>query len=291
MAGKVLTEDDFAKGGDPTKEDTSPKEELIPADQKFDQDGKVIKEEPDKEEPPKEEVEDKDKVEPLPKSSDEKKYKYDSMDEYDKAYKEAERKMHEATTRASMYEKELSQYKKPPEKPVTIDDKIREMTKKTLKEISIIPSDAPNRDEDAGFLWAKLQSDISDLKYEERTRHTETERQIVTRTYERAQKEGLKTDAELRILGYEFSKTDPSLNTDDRIERAVENTKQVLSQIREGFVRSQQRDKKEKDDLKVLGRGSTRVDDKESKPNKPVTMAQQLAELHEKRKMTRDDLR
>jgi len=286
MAGKTLTEEDFNKSGDPTKEDTST--QTITADQKFDQDGKVVTEEPKVDETPEETG---DRVEPPPKPSEEKKFKYASMDEYDKAYKEAERKMHEATTKASTLEKKLYQYEKPVEKPRTMDDQIREMTRKTLKEISVIPADSPNRDEEAGFLWAKLQGDITDMKYEERARHTDTERQIVTKTYERAQKEGIKSDAELRILGYEFSKTDPSLGTEDRIEKAVENTKEILSEIRDGFVKGQERDKKEKDDLKVLGRGSSRRDMKETKEVRPTTMSQQLAELHEKRRTTREDLR
>lgn len=285
MAGKVLTTEDFEKSGDPTKEDTS--SQTISADQKFDQDGKAIVEEPEKVETSKEEV----KVEPLSKPSDEFKPKHKSWEETEKARMELERGFTEKSMKASELEKKLAQYERPVEKPKTIDDQIRELTKKTLKEINSIPADAPNRDEDAGFLWAKLTSDVDDIKYEARTRHQDTERQIITKTYERAQKEGIKTDAELRILGFEFSKADASLGSDDRINQAIESTKGILSQIREGFIKSQEQDKRDKDDLKVLGRGSTRKESKETKETKPTTMSQQLAELNEKRRMTKEDLR
>jgi len=287
MAGKVLTEEDFDKGGDPTKEDTS--SQTIPADQKFDQDGKEIVEEPKIDEVPKDE---EVQVEPLPKSSDEFKPKHKSWEETEKARLELERGFTEKSMRLSERDKELEKFKKPPEKPVpTEDDRIAEITDEALKNINALPADSPTRDRDAAIVWGKAQRKISRLEIDESNKHAQSEREIVTKTYEKAQKEGIKTDAELRILGFEFSKTDSYLDTDDRINQAVESTKSILSQIREGFVKGQERDKKEKDDLKVLGRGSTRKEGSEKKETKPTTMSQQLAELNEKRRMTKDDLR
>ena len=298
MAGKILTDDDFNKGGDPTKEDTS--SQSIPADQKFDQDGKAIVEEPEKKEIP---VEEKVEVEPLPKLSEEFKPKHKTWEETERAREEAERKMHEATTKASTYEKELAQYKKVPEKAIpTEDERIAEITDEALAKINalsleydsegkVIAASGAKRDRDAAIIWGKAQRKISRLEIDESNRQVQFEREIVSKTYERAQKEGIKTDAELRILGFEFSKTDGNLSTDDRINQSIENTKGILSQIRDGFVKSQERDKKEKDDLKVLGRGSTRIETKETKETKPTTMSQQLAELNEKRRMTKEDLR
>lgn len=301
MAGKVLTAEDFEKGGDPTKEDTSskgiPADKMIPADQKLTEED-IPKEEPEKKEAPIEE----EKVEPLSKPS-EFKPKHKTWEETEKAREEAERKMHEATTAKSSLEKELAQYKKPPEKPTpTIDDHIAEITDEALSQINalpleygsdgkVTPASATKRDRDAAIVWGKAQRKISRLEIDESNRQVNSEREIVSKTYERAQKEGIKTDAELRILGFEFSKTDAGLGADDRINAAIESTKGILSQIRDGFVKSQERDKKEKDDLKVLGRGSTRGKEKEEKETKPVTMSQQLAELNEKRRMTKDDLR
>ena len=277
---KVLKEEDFAEGKEP--EDTSkpsPKpDEVIEA-----------KEKPEPEKEP--EPSDKGEAEPLPKPSEDKKYKHSTWEETEKARIEAERRMHEATTKASELERRVSQYEKPPEKVVTIDDKIREMTKDTLAKIKTLPADSPNRDEEAGYLWAKLQSNLSDINYEERQKKVDTERKVVTRTYERATKEGIKTDAELGILGYEFSKTDLSLSTDDRISQAIDSTKNVLSQIREGLVEKQEQDKKEKDDLKVLGRGSSRPGKSDEVDKKPMSMSQQLAELNEKRRLKKDELR
>lgn len=289
MAGKVLTEEDFSKSGDPTGEDTSSKEKLIPADQKFDQDGKEIVGEPEEKETPKEE---KEEVEPLPKPSDEFKPKHKSWEETEKARLELERGFTEKSMRLSEREKELEKFKKPPEKPIpTEDERIAEITDEALAKISALPADSPTRDRDAAIVWGKAQRKISRLEIDEVNKTAYTEREIVNKTYNAAQKEGIKTDAELRILGYEFSKTDASIGADDRINQAIESTKNILSQIREGLVKDQERDKKEKDDLKVLGRGSTRKDTKETKESKPVTMGQQLAELSEKRRMTKDDLR
>ncbi len=285
MAGKILTDDDFNKGGDPTKEDTS--SQSIPADQKFDQDGKKIVEEPEKVETPEEEA----KVEPLPKPSDEFKPKHKSWEETEKARLELERGFTEKSMRLSEREKELGRINKSLEKPVPDeDDRIAEITDEALKNINAIPADSPTRDRDAAIVWGEAQRKISRLEIDETNRQVSSEREIVTKTYERAQKEGIKTDAELRILGFEFSKADGSLGSDDRINSAIESTKSILSQIRDGFVKDQERDKKEKDDLKVLGRGSTRKDKPEEK-GKPTTMSQQLAELNEKRRMTKDDLR
>ncbi len=276
---KVLTEEDFKEGSQ--TEDTS---KSIPADEKIEVKGK---EEPEE----KLEPSGKGKEESLPEPSEDKKYKYASMDEFDKAYKEAERKMHEATTEASELKRKVAHYEKPIEKPaVTIEDKINEMTDQVLDKIRLIPADSPTRDRDAGRMWTKLHADVDDIKYEDRQRKSNTERQIVTKTYERATKEGIKTDAELRILGYEFSKTDSGLLTDDRISQAIDNTKGVLSQIREGLVEKQEKDKKEKDDLKVVGRGSSRREKSEEEDKKPTTMSQQLAQLNEQRKLKKDDI-
>ncbi len=285
MAGKVLTEEDFKEGNKPEEKDTS---KPIPADQKIEIKGK---EEPEEKVEPSKKVEE----EPQPEPSEEKpKFKHATWEETEKARIEAEKKMHEATTEKSKLERELSQYKKPPEKPTTLEDKIKEMTKDTVGKIRLIPQDSATRDEDAAFLWATLQSNISDLKYEERSNAERTQKNVVQRTYEKATKEGIKTDAELRILGYEFSKTDPSLSTDERITQAIDSTKETLSQIREGLVEKQERDKKEKEDLKVLGRGSSRTvksDEKDKEKEKGgSSMSEALSQINQSRRLKKDDL-
>lgn len=275
---KVLTEEDFQEG-EHKSEDTSktaePQKEIIEGKEKLEPEAK---EEPSK-----------DKEEPQPKPSDDKKYKYTSMDDYDKAYKEAERKMHEATTKAAELERKVSQYEKPKEPAVTIDDRIKEMTKDTLGKIRVLPADSPTRDEDAGYLWAKLQSEISDFKYEERHKKEESERSVAKKLFGKATTEGLKSDDELDMVGFEFSRIDPGIPTEDRISQAVEVTKGRLSRLRDGLVEKQKKDEKEKEDLKVLGRGSSRREKSEEK-SEPTSMSQQLAELNDKRRLKKDDL-
>ena len=276
---KVLTEEDFPEGSE--SKDTS---KSIPADEKVEVKGK---EEPEEKTEPSEKV----KEEPQPEPSEDKKYKYTSMDEFDKAYKEAERKMHEATTETSELKKKVAYYEKPVEKPaVTIDDKINEMTDQVLDKIKLIPADSPTRDRDAGRLWTRLHADVDDLKYEHRRSTEETERKTIKKIYDQATREGLKTDEELDYFSYRYSKTDPSLSIDERTSQAVESTKTGIGKLREGLVERQEKDKKDKDDLKVLGRGSSRTVKSEDKDKEPTAMSQQLAELNERRKLKKDDI-
>lgn len=277
MAGKVLTQEDFVEG-ETKKEDTSVTPEPI-------EEVKVEKE-PEREEEPS-----KDEEEPQPKPSEEKKYKHATWDETEKARVESERKMHERATYAAELERKLAKYEKPPEKPFTVDDRIKDMTKDTLSKIRLLPPDDPDRENQAGYLWAKLQGDITDIKYDERSRATDRERDVVKKTYDYATREGIKTDAELRILGYEFSKTDSGIPVEDRISIAVTNTKEVLGQIRSGFVEKQEKEKKEKEDLKVLGRGSSRQEKSETKKPENESMSQALSKLNEQRRMKKEDLR
>lgn len=281
---KVLKEEDFEEGKKP--EDTSEPEPTP---------GEVI-EGKEGEEPEKKVEPSKGDEESLPKPSDEKKYKHKTWEETEKARQELERGFTEKSMKLSATERELAELKRPKESIVTIDDRIKEMTKGTLSKIKSLPADSASRDEDAGYLWAKLQSDISDIKMEERERKHDTERDVIKRTYDRATKEGIKTDAELRILGYEFSKTDPSMSVDERISTAVNSTKETLSQIREGLVvkpdlEKLEKDKKDKEDLKVLGRGSSRREKSEEEKEGSETMSQALSKLNEQRRMKKEDLR
>ncbi len=301
MAGKALTKEDIESGKSPHDEDTSPK--TIPTEQMFDQDGNMIEEEPKGDETPPLEKKEGDEEPLLKPSDDDKKYKYKSLDDYDKAYKEAERKMHEATTKASTLEREVATLKKPIESKIpSVDDRIAELADDAIKQIGALPieyddagkptsASMTKRDRDAAIIWAKTQRTISRLEIDASRKEVEGERSIVSKTYKKAQEEGLKTDAELRILGYEFSRTDPNLPVDDRINEAIGNTKTMLGQVREGFVQAQEKDKKDKEALRVLGRGSSRTGEKETKGGeKPTTMSDQLVKVKESRKVKKEDL-
>ena len=302
MAGKILTEDDF-KGGDTPKEDT-PKEEFVSADQKFDQDGNKI-EGPKGDDAPKKK---EDGEEPLPKPSNEKKYKYASMDEVERAYAEAERKMHEATTRASSYEKELAQYKKPPEKSEpTEDEKVAEIMDEANKQISALPIeyDSEGRETQQSYskrnreymlIMGKANRKISRLEIDAENKAKEQSQTTSKKLYNKAKDEGFNMDDEDDLSEIAFQWERSSGDTiDDRISNAVTNAKSRLDRLRgkvkEKVIEDIERDKKEKDNLKVLGRGSSRKDDKQEMETKPVTMSQQLTELHEKRRITKDDFR
>jgi hypothetical protein len=298
MAGKILTAEDFDKSGDQTK-DTS--QDNIPADQKFDEAGKAIVEEPEKKEAP---VEDKAKgdLEPQPKPSDFKP-KHKTWEETEKARLELERGFTEKSMKLSDSERELEKYRKPPEKPApTIDDQITEIAESAIKEINAIPIEydtegkpkpesLTKRDRDAAVVWAKANRKISRLEIQETNRESESHKNVVSKLYKGATDGGLKSDDEMEMVGMLFDRTDPKLDLDTRVSQAVENTKIRISHFREGFVKGQELDKKEKDELKVLGRGSSRKGGKEEgKETKPSTMSQQLADMNESRRLKKDDL-
>lgn len=274
---KVLTKEDFEEA-DKTK-DTSAKETEEKVESKAEPEKKIESSE--------------NEEESLSKSSDQKTYKYASMDEYDKAYKEAEKKMHEATTEKAELRRKLDYFERPAiEKPVTIDDRVKEIRKDTMQKIKMLPSDSPTRDDDAADFWGDYTRKVARIEYEENQRKADTERTMTSRIYETATKEGMKTNAELKILGNEFSKTDPSLALDDRIQRAIEGTRSVISELRDGFVQKQELDKRDKDDLKVLGRGSSRREKSEGKDKETLgTLSDDLAKLNESRKLRNEDLR
>ena len=300
MAGKILTAEDFDKSGDPTKEDTP--SQIISADAKMiiGEDGKETIEEPEKEVSAEEKA--KGGEEPQPKPSDFKP-KHKSWEETERAREEAERKMHEATTKASTLERELGEYRKPPPPPVsTIDDQITEIAENAIKEINAIPIEydtegkpkpesLTKRDRDAAIIWAKSNRKISRIEIQETNREADSHKTVVSKLYKGATDGGLKSDDELEMVGVAFDRTDPKFDLDTRISQAVENTKTRISRLREGFVKGQELDKKEKDELKVLGRGSSRKGGKEEeRDTKPTTMSQQLADMNESRRLKKDDL-
>lgn len=291
---KVLKKEDFQEE-ETVAEDTSTQE--IPSDAMIGEDGQVVEQEPEAEK--KEGGE-----EPQPKPSEKTEYKHKSIEEYDKAYKEAERKMHEATTRAANLEKELAQYRKPPEpKPPTIDDKITEITQEALKAISALPvqydaegkptaESLAKRDLDSAIIWAKAQRTIARLEIDEREKETSNWRNTVTKLTKKAKDEGLTSDDEMDMVATAFDRLSDISNLEDRISQAVEVTKSRLSRLREGFTKRQMQDKDEKNSLKVLGRGSSRKEgEKTSGSDKPATMTDALRQLKENRRVKREDLK
>jgi hypothetical protein len=80
---------------------------------------------------------------------------------------------------------------------------------------------------------------------------------------------------------------------DDRISNAVRNAKERLERLRGKFSDAIERDKKEKDSLRVLGGGSRNrptEGGKEKKDSKPSDMYSALEEVKNKRRVKKDDL-
>ena len=301
MAGKIVTKEDLEDGGfKDTFSEATPSDKSIPSDQKFDQNGKEMADEEPSEDAS---IEEKDGKESLSKPLDEFKPKHKSWEETESARATLEREFHTKSGENAELKRRLAALEKPPEKKVADEDEISKITDETLKEMDNLryeygsdgkptPESIRKVDRDKAIIWNRGQEKIADLVYEKRSRKATSEHDVITKTYNRAQKEGLKSDAELRILGAEYSRTDSSLGVDERIEAAIEATKGIVSSLREGLVKDQKKDKEEKDNLRVLGRGSNRgKETTDTTPKKPSTMADDLAELNKKRTMTKDDLR
>jgi hypothetical protein len=293
-----MGKEDLEKGKETPNEDTS---ELVSSETKFDQDGNEIKEEPTKKEVlPKED----DKGSP-PEPSDGKKYKYSSMDEYDKAYHEAERKMHEATTKASTLEKELERHRKPPEKVPTEDEQIAEITDAALKDIRAIPveygsdgrptkASAEDYDRKSAIIWGKANAKITRLEIEKDRKVSEEGKSLSRKLYDKAKSEGfnMADEDDLAEIAFQWDKATGD-TPDDRISNAVRNAKERLERLRGKFSDAIERDKKEKDSLRVLGGGSRNrptEGGKEKKDSKPSDMYSALEEVKNKRRVKKDDL-
>jgi len=297
MAGKVLTEEDF-KGGTGNEPEETPTPTPTP-------EPKEEKVEP-KEEPTPDVTEGGD--ESLPKPSD-KTYKYANMEEFDKAYKEAERKMHGATSELADTKRKLAQYEKPPEAKIpTEDERIATLADEAMSAISALPleydfegkptaASISKRDRDSAIIWAKTQRKISRLEIEGASREAESQKSAVSRLYSHAKTEGINVEDEdeMAELAFQWDRASANQPTEDRVSQAVDSAKGRLTRLREGYVKKMEdaknKDKKEKDDLKVLGRGSTRKDKTGGDDEKPMTMSQQLASLNESRRLKTEDLR
>jgi hypothetical protein len=95
------------------------------------------------------------------------------------------------------------------------------------------------------------------------------------------------------MVGLEYSRTDPTLPPDDRIDEAVTRVRDRVSRLRDGFVRNQDKNKKDKEDLRTLPGGSRKTPETKDtkKDTKPSTLDNQMAELNEKRRLTKDEWR
>jgi len=296
---KVLTKEDFEESGKDTSSKEIPADKVISADTKvtMDDQGRVI----EAEEPEAKEVEAKGEEEPQPKIP-EFKPKHKTWEETEKARIELEKEFTRKSMRASDLEKELETYKKPPPPPPSIDDEIAKITDEALNQIRAIPIDRDSEgkpipesigkyERESAIIWGKANRKISRLEIDEANKMAETERGTASKLYKKATDEGLRSDDELELLGYEYDRINPSLRIDDRIDKAIETTKNRLSRLREGFVKNQEKDKYEKGELQVLGRGSSRKEIKgKEKEEKPVSMSDQMADLNESRRLKKDDL-
>jgi len=305
MAGRVLTKEDFEGGDSKDKKDTSDAVRIVPGDTKFDQDGNIIEEPEGKETPPEEKIGDE---ESQPKPSNKKedfKPKHKTWEETESARVILERDFTTKSMENAELRKKLATYEKPPEKkePI-IDDQIEEINNSALTELKSFQWEygvdgKPTKESIEKYdkfyfkVDGKRQRQIARLEYDERDKKRSAENEVSNKLYKKSTEAGLKTDDELQLVGFEYSKTDSSLGIDERISEAVKNAQAMVGRFREGYKKNAELDKKEKDNLKVLGRGSSRSGKETGgeKETKPSTMSQDLANIHEQRRLKTEDLR
>ena len=235
----------------------------------------------------------------------------------EKQIKDAQRKMHEATTKASKLERIVSDLQKrvdtaAKEAPDTAaaenpwGAKRQKVADDTIARAAAIPSPVPPQDRDdpqfdakwaeyqkqmatyngkVALVWAEAQTDIANLAFEEReeaNRNKEAVRSAVDTALEKA---GLITDktsqkekdSVLRIFWALSSDVSKSLPMEDQIEETINLCKDLVDELR-GKERARARDeKKNQEDLSVLGRGGRVITKKEPAVSHTMGEAQRAA--------------
>lgn len=201
--------------------------------------------------------------------------KYKSMDEAEKAFKESERKMHEATERAARLEREPVR-KEPVIPEVDPADAIAD---DALAEIGKLNPEDPDYQKKTARVWAKAQMKIANLtvgKAKEAETSTKSTEERVTSALKDAK---LPSDNDKKIFWSIASHCPADIkDLEGQISWTIERVNEVKAEVAKEMVEETNRKKKEKGDLKVLGRkGSKTTSSEEEEENKPpMTLVEQL---------------
>jgi hypothetical protein len=201
--------------------------------------------------------------------------KYETMEEAGKAFKESERKMHEATERAARLERDQStRVKTDPE--VDPGDTIAD---EALVEIGKLNPEDPDYQKKTARIWAKAQMKIANLtvgKAKEAETSTKSTEERVSSALKDAK---LPSDNDKKIFWSIASHCPADIkDLEGQISWTIERVQEVKADVAKEMVEEANRKKKEKGDLKVLGRkGSKTTSSEEEEENKsPMTLVEQL---------------
>lgn len=240
-----------------------------------------------------------------------------------KQIKDAQRKMHEATTKASKLEKLNTDLQKrvdeaakaaPDTAPAVNpwDAKRQKVADDTITKAAAIQSPVPPQDRDdpefdakwaeyqkqmatyngkVALVWAEAQTEIANLAFEEREEAKKNKEAVVSAVDTALEEAGLITDRTgqkekdsiLRLFWSLSTDVPKSLPMEDQIEETVKLCKEFVDELR-GKERDRARDeKKNQEDLSVLGRGSRVINKKE--PEASHTMGEAQRTVLERRKL------
>jgi hypothetical protein len=227
--------------------------------------------------------------------TDEKPLKYSSHEEAEKAYREAEKKLHESTTEAAKLKKVVDDLTKKIDaanektadtgpKKSTWEVKREKVLKDTMTAANAIPADDPEYNTKVAQIWIDAQMQVSKIALEEQ-RAAEEDLQLVQKSVSKALK-----DVEIDgvpgvedLFWAQAKKADRNLSLADQIKWAAGEVKALIDGIR-GKERTRMKEEKDtRDNLNVLGRGNRITTKPEPEGSKTIGDARKA--VLEKRKL------
>lgn len=226
--------------------------------------------------------------------TDDQPLKYSSHEAAEKAYREAERKLHEATTEAAKMKKIVDDLTKKIDAANNKTDtgpkksewevKREKVLKDTIAAANAIPADDAEYNTKVAQIWIDAQSQVSKIALEEQ-RAVDEDLQLVQKSVSKALKDfeidGIPGVEDL--FWAQAKKADRSLSLADQITWAASEVKAVIDGIRGKELTRMKEEKDTRDKLDVLGRGgrtTTKVEPEGSK-----TMVDARKAVLEKRKL------
>lgn len=229
---------------------------------------------------------------PLPEEKPRLKYK--SHEEAEKAYAEAEKVMHEATSKASNLEKELDRYKgvlknlkePPQQEKATVEEQIID---KAINDIKKIPQDDLEAERKANRIWARAQRDIADFRINERSNQERQVTQQLSIAEKKYTDAGLSLEVEVDGQKVDLGETafwlvakSPNMPRFDTLEEEADWCVQQVQLYNQAIIDAHE-GKKKGIPQKPLGRGGKVVVPEQD--TKPSTLIDDFNEVEKTRKI------
>jgi len=201
--------------------------------------------------------------------------KYKTIPDAESGIKEAERKMHEANERAARAEGRLSAQTVRKEPDVDPADAIADAA---IEEIGKLNPEDPEYQKKTARVWARAQQKIAGLTVSSARESDNSNRSVEERVVGALKDAKLSSDNDKKIF-YSIATHVPAGISEigEQIAWVVERVKEIKAEVAKEVAEEITRKKKEKGDLKVLGRKNSKVDAIEDDEEKtPMTLSEQL---------------